>query len=87
MSNRIDIRLEWKKRQLDLQIPSGVTLSRLTDLIGQVFKGSKTSLPKEWNLQPKNKPIVIGKLDILDDFPIGNGDIFEIVTGETHESI
>lgn len=73
----ITISIEYKEKQLDYQVPTNITFSRLVELFHQVF--SQMKLPKEWTLQLKNKAININQTDILADLPIGNGDLFYIV--------
>lgn len=75
----IDITLEQQKRQIDLQVPTNLTLGELKLLITKVFKENNEFLPDNWMLLLKDKAIVMSDYDFLDEFPIGNGDIFEIL--------
>ena len=77
----IDISLEFNGRQLDLRVPTGVTLGRLTELLREVLEGHGIVMPPHWRLRLAGKPITVGDYDVLSDFPVGDGDVFEVVTG------
>jgi hypothetical protein len=36
-------------------------------------------MPPEWRLRLKDKPIALGDHDVVGDFPVGDGDVFEVV--------
>ena len=75
----IDISIELNGRQLDLRVPTAVTLHRLTDLIGEVLDEHGIRMPPRWRLQLKDKPVAVGLYEVLADYPIGDGDVFEVV--------
>ncbi|MDR6971807.1 EsaB/YukD family protein [Leifsonia shinshuensis] len=77
----IDVSLELRGRQLDLRVPTAVTLGRLTELLAQVLREHGMVMPPEWRLRLKDKPIALGDHDVIADFPVGNGDVFEVVAG------
>ncbi|MGN7797515.1 EsaB/YukD family protein [Leifsonia sp. 22587] len=77
----IDVSLELRGRQLDLRVPTAVTLGRLTELLAQVLREHHIVMPPEWRLRLKDKPIALGDHDVIADFPVGNGDVFEVVAG------
>lgn len=79
----IDISLELNGRQLDLRVPTAVTLARLTELIDGVLRERGIGMPPEWRLRLKDKPIALGDYDVIGDFPVGDGDVFEVVAAET----
>lgn len=79
----IDISLDFNGRQLDLRVPTAVTLARLTELIDAVFAERGIGMPPEWRLRLKDKPIALGDYDIIGDFPVGDGDVFEVIASET----
>jgi uncharacterized ubiquitin-like protein YukD len=75
----IDISLEFNGQQLDLRVPTAVTLARLSDLIDAVLSERGIRMPPEWRLRLKDKPIALGDHDVVGDFPVGDGDVFEVV--------
>jgi uncharacterized ubiquitin-like protein YukD len=75
----IDISLELNGHHLDLRVPTGVTLARLAELIGSVLAERSIRMPSEWRLRLKDKPIALGDHDVIGDFPVGDGDVFEVV--------
>lgn len=79
MRTRIEIRLELNNQYEHLEIPLGVTLLQLKTMIGEIFKQSATTLPEFWDLKIKNKALNIGDLEMLKDFPVAHGDVFQIV--------
>lgn len=78
----IDISLEYNGNQIDLRIPIQVTMLRLCELLDKALKSDGIFLPEGWRMELKNKPINIEDYDYLEDFPVGNGDIFEVITPE-----
>ena len=75
----IDISLEFTGQQLDLRVPTAVTLARLSDLIDAVLIERGIRMPPEWRLRLTDKPIALGEHDVIGDFPVGDGDVFEVV--------
>lgn len=75
----IDISLEFTGQQLDLRVPTAVTLARLSDLIDAVLTERGIRMPPEWRLRITDKPIALGEHDVIGDFPVGDGDVFEVV--------
>lgn len=75
----IDISLELNGQQLDLRVPTAVTLARLSHLIDAVLTERGIRMPPEWRLRLKDKPIALGDYDVIGDFPVGDGDVFEVV--------
>ncbi|WP_431219086.1 EsaB/YukD family protein [Leifsonia xyli] len=76
----IDLSIELNGKQLDLRVPAAVTLARLTELIGRVLREHDIVMPAEWRLRLKDKPIALGDHDVIADFPVGDGDVLEVVT-------
>lgn len=72
--------IEHNSQQLDLRVPVAVTLGRLTERISHVFHERNIAMPPQWYLRVKGKPIALGDFDVIADFPIGNGDVFGVVT-------
>ena len=75
----IDISLELNGQQLDLRVPTAVTLARLAELIGAVLTDRGIRMPQEWSLRLKDKPIALGDFAVIGEFPIGDGDVFDVV--------
>ena len=76
----IDVSLELNGQELDLRVPSAVTLARLTELIAQVLRERGIVMPPEWRLRLRGKPIALGDFDVIADFPVGDGDVLAVVT-------
>lgn len=79
----IDISLEFTGQQLDLRVPTAVTLARLSDLIDAVLTERGIRMPPEWRLRITDKPIALGEHDVIGDFLVGDGDVFEVVATAT----
>lgn len=77
---QIIISIEFNNQQLDYQIPTGITVSRMSELMHCSF--ADMHLPKKWTLKLKGKHIQVNDTDLVADLPIGNGDIFSIVSLE-----
>ena len=77
MTAHIDISIEFKNHQLDYQIPTEVTMGRLTELMHYALEGVR--LPQKWRLELKDKNIAVDDTDLITDLPIGSGDVFLIV--------
>ena len=75
----IDISIELNGQQLDLRVPTAVTLARLTELIAQVLSEHKIGMPPDWRLGLKDKPLALGAFDVVGDFPVGNGDVLAVI--------
>jgi len=75
----IDISLDLNGQQLDLRVPTAVTLARLCELIDGALVERGIRMPPQWRLRLKDKPIALGDYDIIGDFPVGDGDVFEVV--------
>jgi uncharacterized ubiquitin-like protein YukD len=78
-STHIDISIELNARQLDLRVPTAVTLGRLRELVGQVLGDHNVAMPPGWHLELRGKAIALGEFDVIADFPVGNGDVFAVV--------
>ena len=76
----IDISLEFNGQQLDLRVPTAVTLLRLSELIGTVLAQRGIRMPPRWRLRLKDKALALGDYDVIDDFPVGDGDVFQVVS-------
>ncbi|MEE8738105.1 MAG: EsaB/YukD family protein [Bifidobacterium sp.] len=83
MTNRIDISVEFNGRQVDLRVPSEVTWQRLTVLVHHVFTGVK--LPEHWVLALGDKSVHVDPTDVIEDLPIGSGDVLCIVPGQVEQ--
>jgi uncharacterized ubiquitin-like protein YukD len=79
VNGKIDISVEYRGQQLDFQVPSAVTIGRLTELLRQALGSNSQSLPLAWKLELKDKTIKMGETDRIGEFPIGSGDVFCIV--------
>ena len=75
----IDISIEFKRRQLDLRVPTAVSLGRLTELVATVLREQGIVMPERWRLALKDTPITVGDHDVRADVPLGDGDVFEVV--------
>lgn len=75
----IDVSLELNGNHLDLRVPAGVTLARLTELIGRVLAEQRISMPSAWRLRVKDKPLSLDDYDVVGDFPVGDGDVLAVV--------
>ncbi len=82
MNDHVDISLEMNGRQLDLRVPSQVTLARLKILLSEVFRDHGVRMPERWGLELAGKTIGLGQFDMLCDFPVGDGDVFTVVQVE-----
>lgn len=78
----VDISLELNEQQLDLRVPTGVTLERLKELIDTVLTEHGIRMPPAWRLRLKDKPIALGDYDVVGDFPVGDGDVFQVIARE-----
>ena len=76
----VNVSIELNKQQLDLRVPVAVTLARLSELIARVLQEHNIAMPPEWHLRLKDKPIALGDFDVIGDFPVGEGDVFTVVT-------
>ena len=77
--SHIDISIELNSRQLDLRVPTDVTLTRLIHLVSQVLQEHHITMPRQWRLDLQDKQINLGSHDTLNDFPIGDGDLLTVV--------
>lgn len=75
----IDISLELNGQQLDLRVPTAVTVARLAELLDAVLTERGIRMPSVWRLRLRDKPIMLGERDVIGDFPVGDGDVFEVV--------
>lgn len=79
----IDVTIERRQGQTDLQIPTNFMMIEMKALVAQIFKDKGQPLTEPWIMQLKDKPINIEDYDYIEDFPVGNGDIFEIIEWES----
>lgn len=83
----IDVTIERKQEQMDLRIPTNFMLLEIKELVAQIFREQGKPLADDWIMRLKNKRINLSEYDYLEEFPIGNGDIFEIIEWENDEII
>lgn len=74
----ISITLQYSNKQLDLRIPTRVSIVRLKELLKEALLGIQIQLPHSFDLVVINKAIRLRAEDILADYPLGNGDAFAI---------
>lgn len=74
----ISITLQYSNKQLDLRIPTRVSIVRLKELLKEALLSIQIQLPPSFDLVVINKAIRLRAEDMLADYPLGNGDSFEI---------
>lgn len=83
--SHIEISLEYNDNQLDFLIPINIMMKDLRELINKTLKENGVFLPEIWIMRLRDKRINIGDYDYLDEFPVGNGDVFEIMARKTDD--
>ncbi|MBF0777453.1 EsaB/YukD family protein [Streptococcus cuniculi] len=78
----IGVTLVKEGREIDLLIPTRITLGRLQDLVKEIFRENGVVLPDGFKLVIQGKNLQLGETDLLSDFGIATGDKFEIQLGE-----
>lgn len=78
----ITVELTYQSQTFDVMIPTAVTISRLKVLLSEALVLKKIVLPEHFDLFLKNKPFELAPSALISEYPIGNGDQFEIVICE-----
>ncbi|NEW62172.1 hypothetical protein GMA11_02065 [Granulicatella sp. zg-ZJ] len=81
----IGITLVKDNKEIDLLVPSKVTMHQLKELIYNMFEHHGIALKYPFQLVVKNKCIHIGEYDVLEDYGIATGDKFEMIIDDTHD--
>ncbi|MDR0298506.1 MAG: EsaB/YukD family protein [Streptococcaceae bacterium] len=80
MKSHIDISLKYRESQYDLRLPREVSMARLSELLEKALRGKGRELPENWQLVLENKTFKLTHDDRLSELPIGDGDVFQIIT-------
>ena len=76
----ITIELAFRNQNFDVMIPTAVTINRLKILLREALVLKEIHLPEQFDLVLRNKPFSLAPSALISEYPIGNGDQFEIVT-------
>lgn len=79
-TEHINITLFYQKNNekvVDLRIPNNITVYRFIRELNQIFGKEKAT--KKYQLKVLNKGILLDEEKKLNDFPITNGDIIEVL--------
>lgn len=82
----IEITLIYQGREIDLLIPSRITMKHLNELLLGMFQENKLEFPSNVRFVWKDKDFQLGEQDILSDFRISNGDRLELVVEEKKDA-
>ena len=78
---KINLTVKYKENYLDIRISNPLTWFRLEKLLYEnVVANLSFPLDGQMHLQVKGKNIHIEKSDLLAYYPIGNGDVLEIIS-------
>ena len=78
---KINLTVKYKENYLDIRISNSLTWFRLEKLLYEnVVANLSFPLDGQMHLQVKGKNIHIEKRDLLAYYPIGNGDVLEIIS-------
>lgn len=79
---QVDIGLHYEGEVYDLRVPEMVTLRQLAELLRDSMPVMDVVLPEKFRLQIINKHVRIDQDVVLAEYPVGNGDQFEIIEEE-----
>lgn len=74
----INIELKTGTQLLDLRVPKYVTVARLKELLMPILEAKQLVLPDNWHLVQTTKHLVMDERTLIANYPIANGDRFEI---------
>lgn len=79
MMESISVGLHLDEQIIDLKIPTRVTILRLKELLKEAVLLLGVQLPEKFELIVLNKSIVFVDYELLEYYPVGNGDQLKVV--------